>query len=204
MGARRTGVTTLERILKNTGTTSGKTCTPKAREDHLLSQMTASLHISDVQTRSFTTGGHHPITMLAMMTGGSHRHVMQEETETDADESLGNTSRVTGTGRDCLTPLKVWWGKECHRKQGLTQTTSRGRRGLAGGRGRAEVVGGLETSVLVQERLTKEGELEGKEEGEVFRIPTETDEGRITSKRRMPPLKGKEEKWMTAITLGKF
>lgn len=63
-GIRRTGATALEKIRRSTGTTSGKTCTLKPREDPLLSQMTVSLGINVIQTRrSFTAGGHRPVVM---------------------------------------------------------------------------------------------------------------------------------------------
>lgn len=81
-GIRRTGATATEKILKNIGTTSGRTCTLKAREDLLLFQMTVGLGINVIQIRrSFTVGGHHPIMMgwALMMTGGFPHHVMEKE-----------------------------------------------------------------------------------------------------------------------------
>lgn len=52
--------------------------------------------------------------------------------------------------------------------------------------------------------MTKEEEQEGKEDGGPHRVLTETDEERIHIKRGPPYLKGKEETWMTTVTLGKF
>lgn len=53
--------------------------------------------------------------------------------------------------------------------------------------------------------MIKEGEEQvGKEEGGTHRVLIETDEERIHIKRGTFHLKGKEEKWMATVTLGKF
>lgn len=205
-GIQRTGTTAPEKTLKNTGTTSGKTCTQTAREDPLLSQKTVRLCINVIQTRrSFTAGGHHPVMMRwAMMTGGFPQCVM-EEMAMDAVEGLETTSRVLKTGGGCHSRLRGWRGKDCRWRRGRTQTTNSESRGWAGGeRSRAEVEGGSETSVPVRGQMTKEGEQVGKEEGGTHRFLIEADEERIYIKRGTPYLKGKEEKWMAPITLGKF
>lgn len=60
------------------------------------------------------------------------------------------------------------------------------------------------TSVPVQGQKTKEREQVGKEGGGTHRVLIETGEERIHIKRGPLPLKGKEEKWMTPLILGKF
>ena len=52
--------------------------------------------------------------------------------------------------------------------------------------------------------MTKERDQVGKEGGGTCRVLIETDKERIHIKRGTPPLKGKDEKWMTTVNLGKF
>ena len=203
-----TGNNASEKIQRNTWITLGKMCTQKAREDHLFSQMTATLGISVTQTRRISiAGGHHLIVMWwAMITEGFPRsRVMEEEKETDAERGLESTSRVLRIEGGRRSRLLGWQGKNCRRHQGLTQTTSRESRGWAGGgRSRAEDEGDSETSVQVWGQMTKEGGQAGTEEGGTHRVLVEADKERSHIKRGPPPLKGNGEKWMTAVTLGKF
>ena len=205
MGISRTGATAPERILKNTGTTSGKTRTPKAREEPLLFQTTVRLSVSVIPTRrSFTAEGRRPVTTrrATTMRGGSPHRGTEEKTQKDAEEGLENSSRVLKTGRGCSSRLRGWRGKGCRRRRGLTLTTSRGQAG--GEWSRAEDEAGSETSVPGRGQMTREGGQVRREDGGTHRVLTETDEERTHTRRGPPPLKDKEEKRMTPLTLGKF